>query len=195
MPAKQRVPTAWIAEVKPRTGAELARPLLRTGACELHAGAPTVTYEYDTRPWLLQLQKSFGSKERAQRQCELDWPRMAVHDLRSFLMRLSEYVQPSDAQTYFANQATFARPYALLVKAYSNSLVTQDSHSRPALTLRPDGTLQLAKTFIVWATHTGDASPVFDFTVHALIDIGPARCSVTFKPQAHDTGALKVNSE
>ena len=170
------------AVVERRPAVQIAGMLLRAGLeCR---GAPTVTFEYDTREWMTQLQASFKSRQHAQRQCEIDWPRMHVLDGRSYARRAADFLSsPGDLQSYFANQAAFARPYTLLAKTYLPQLVTQDASSPPRLTLRADGTLQLDKTFVVWAVHADGTPSSPRFSVAATIDVGPRACRVSFTPQ------------
>ena len=178
---RQKAQTARSPVVQRRPDVQLAGMLLRAGLeCR---GAPTVTFECNTRAWMHELKASFRFRAHAQRQCELDWPRMKVTDERSYMRRAVAYMQPSDLQVYFANQATFARPYAALVNTYCPGIVTQDSRSPPHLILRANGALRLDKTFLVWAVHA-DGEPSFPkFSVHAVIDVELLVSKVSFAPR------------
>ena len=140
---------------------------------------PAVSYEYATQPWLADLRRSFRTRARALRQCSLDWPRMQVQDDRSYVQRAMAYFhRMSDLQVYFANQAALAKPFQLLLSAYSDLVLTQCSASPTSVLLRRDGTVLLGKAVV--ALQRQDLVPLF--RVHISVDVRPDNVTITFRP-------------
>lgn len=126
----------------------LADPDKETGDDPVPPAA--VQYAYNTGPWLARLKHSFKTAAAARRQCELDWSRLTLLDNRSYAQKASDYLLGNELLYYFANQAVFGRPYRLLMRAFSDSIVTQSSARDLKLVLGRDRSIEFEKSFLVW---------------------------------------------
>ena len=109
-----------------------------------------VQYVYKTVPWLARLRRSFKTAAAAQKQCERDWPRLTLVDNRTYVQQASDYLLGNELLYHFANQAVFGRPFRLLMRAFSDGIVTQNSANDLRLTLNSDRSIEFEKSFLVW---------------------------------------------
>ena len=109
-----------------------------------------VQYTYKTTPWLARLRRSFKTEAAARMQCERDWRRLNLVDKRTYTQKVSDYLFGNELLYHFANQAVFARPYRLLMRAYADSIVTQDKNSRLKLVLNTDRSIEFEESFLIW---------------------------------------------
>ena len=139
-----------------------------------------VQYTYKTGPWLARLKRSFKTEQAARQQCERDWRRLDLSDQRSYRQQASDYLFGNELLYHFANQAVFARPYRLLMRAFSDGIVTQNSCDDLKLVLNRDRSIEFEKSFIVWPRNTclNEAEPLCRVKIH--LNICEETVTVTF---------------
>ena len=143
-----------------------------------------------TSNWLDELKQSFGTRDAACAQCARDWPRMTIHDMRSYVRRMCDCVWGSELLDYFGNQSAMAKPFEMLVRAGA-ALAPPETPAQGSdafeLVIHASDRFTLRKQIVMWACSPADE---MDFARTSLVDVSidiDPRVSVILLRQSHHT--------